>query len=274
MKNMKDIKKTAFLFMVFLLAGGMAFSQTGATSGGYADTPAASSTAFSSAFQQGLALYGAGKWTDAAVKFQEAQGAAVVGDERAEAVYWLCLAQEAGGDFEGAIRNLGVLERTNGGASRKAEIPYLKGRAFYSLGRYDEAIALLKGYADRIPADSAGAIAQKSAALYWTGESLFALGHLDAAQDVFVMITQQYPQSVKYEASVYRIALIYQKKVEQELLELLRQSHEESLKTIEEYQRRERSYAQVLVVYQKRIAALEARLREAGIDASVVDNDK
>ncbi|MDR2782989.1 MAG: tetratricopeptide repeat protein [Treponema sp.] len=269
---MTSMKKSPFLFMVFLLAGGMAFSQNGA--GGYGEVPATSSTAFSSAFQQGVALYGQGKWIDAAVKFREAQGAAATGDERAEAVYWLCLVEEAGGDFESAIRSLDILEKTNGGASRKEEIPYLKGRAFYSLGRYDEAIVLLKGYADRISADSAGASAQKSAALYWTGECLFALGQLDAAQDVFFMITRQYPQSVKYEASVYRIALIYQKKVEQELLELLRRSHEEALKTIEEYQRRERGYAQALIAYQKRIAALEASLREAGIDVNNADNDK
>ncbi|MDR2445845.1 MAG: tetratricopeptide repeat protein [Treponema sp.] len=266
---MTNMKKSPFLFIVFLLAGGMVFSQTDA--GG---ASAASSTAFSSAFRQGVALYGQGEWIAAAVKFREAHGAAATGDERAEAVYWLCLAEEAGGCFESAIKSLDVLERTNGGASRKAEIPYLKGRAFYSLGRYDEAIVLLKGYADRMPDDSAGASAQKSAALYWTGECLFALGQLDAAQDVFFMITRRYPQSVKYEASVYRIALIYQKKVEQELLELLRRSHEEALKTIEEYQRRERSYAQALVMYQKRIALLEASLREAGIDASAADNDK
>ncbi|MDR1072149.1 MAG: tetratricopeptide repeat protein [Treponema sp.] len=271
---MKNTHKPPFFLIVFLLAGGAVFSQTSATASGYDEISAASSTAFSSAFQQGVALYGQGKWIDAAVKFREAHGAAATGDECAEAVYWLCLVEEACGDFESAIRNLEILERTNGGASRKAEIPYLKGRAFYSLGRYDEAIILFKGYADRMPVDSAAAIAQKSAALYWTGECLFALGQLDMAQDVFFMIARQYPQSVKYEASVYRIALIYQKKVEQELLELLRQSHEEFLKTIEEYQRRERSYAQALLAYQKRIAALEASLREAGIDASAADDGK
>ncbi|MDR0556861.1 MAG: tetratricopeptide repeat protein [Treponema sp.] len=267
---MKNTRKPSFLFIVFLLADGVAFSQTG----GQSEVLAAPYTAFSSTFQQGIALYGQGEWIDAAVKFREAQGVAATGDERAEAVYWLCLAEESGGDFESAIRSLDVLEQTNGGASRKMEIPYLKGRAFYSLGRYDEAIVLLKGYADRMPANSVAAIAQKSAALYWTGECLFALGQLDAAQDVFFMIVRQYPQSVKYEASVYRIALVYQKKVEQELLELLRQSHEEFLKTIEEHQRRERSYAQALIVYQKRIAALEASLREAGIDASAADSGK
>ncbi|MDR2194793.1 MAG: tetratricopeptide repeat protein [Treponema sp.] len=261
------MKKLPFLFNVLLLAVGPAFSQTD-------DSAVAASTAFYISFQQGITLYGQGKWTDASAKFREAQDAAATGDERAEAVYWLCLAEESGGDFESAVRDLNGLEQINGGATRKEEIPYLKGRAFYSLGRYDEAIVLLKGYADRISADSTSSIARKSAALYWTGECLFALGHLDKAQDVFFIIAQQYPQSVKYEASVYRIALIYQKKVEQKLLELLRQTHEESIKTIEEYQRREHVYTQALIVYQKRIAALEASLREAGIDVTAAGSDK
>jgi tetratricopeptide (TPR) repeat protein len=261
------MKKIPFFLNALLLAAVPAFSQT--------DVPAtASSTAFYTSFQWGVTLYGQGKWTDAVAYFQEARGAATTDDERAEAVYWLCLAEESGGDFEGAVRDLNVLEQIHGGATRKEEIPYLKGRAFYSLGRYDEAIVLLKGYADRISANSASNVARKSAALYWVGECLFALGQLDKAQDVFFIIAQQYPQSVKYEASVYRIALIYEKKVTQKLLEILKQSHEESLKTIEEYQRREHVYTQMLVAYQKRIAALEASLHDAGIDITAASSGK
>ncbi|MDR2792528.1 MAG: tetratricopeptide repeat protein [Treponema sp.] len=261
------MRKILFLFSALLLAAGPAFSQTDAPATG-------SSTAFYTSFQRGITLYGEGKWLDAAAYFRKAQEAAATDDERAEAVYWLCFAEESGGDFEGAVRDLDVLERIPGGAARKEEIPYLRGRAFYSLGRYNEAIVLLKGYADHISADSANGIARKSAALYWTGESLFALGQFDKAQDVFFVIAQQYPQSVKYEASVYRIALIYEKKVGQKLLDILKQTHEESLKTIEEYQRRESIYTQALVAYQKRIAALEASLHEAGIDATTVGSDK
>jgi hypothetical protein len=52
------------------------------------------------------------------------------------------------------------------------------------------------------------------------------------------------------------VALISQKKIEAELLSILKWTHEESLKTVEEYQRRERSYDQAIIAYQKRIADL------------------
>jgi TolA-binding protein len=86
------------------------------------------------------------------------------------------------------------------------------------------------------------------------GECLYSLGLLDRAGELFLIITEEYSHSPKYEAASYRIALINQKKVETELLALLKWSHEESLKTMEEYQRRERSYDQALMAYQKRIA--------------------
>jgi chromosome segregation ATPase len=79
---------------------------------------------------------------------------------------------------------------------------------------------------------------------------------------------QEYPQSAKYEAASYRIALINQKKVEAELLNILKWSHEESLKTVEEYQRRERSYDQAIIAYQKRIADMLKDTRLADLESS------
>jgi tetratricopeptide (TPR) repeat protein len=145
-----------------------------------------------------------------------------------------------------------ALERIATGG-RIGELPYHKGRVLYYLGRYDEAIVLLKSYADGV---GEGHDSRKSASLYWIGECLFSLGQLDKAGEVFTIITEEYPQSVKFEAASYRLALIKQKKIEAELLALLTWSHEESLKTTEEYQRRERTYDQALIAYQKRIAEL------------------
>ncbi|MDR0877922.1 MAG: hypothetical protein LBN21_07700, partial [Treponema sp.] len=58
--------------------------------------------------------------------------------------------------------------------------------------------------------------------------------------------------------------LVNQKKIEIELLALLKWSHEESLKTQEEYQKREKSYDQALIAYQKRIADMlkDTRLQD------------
>ncbi|MDR3249314.1 MAG: hypothetical protein LBT39_11070, partial [Treponema sp.] len=93
-------------------------------------------------------------------------------------------------------------------------------------------------------------------------------GQLDYARDIFTIVTQDYPRSAKFEASSYRLALIHQKKIEEELLTLLKWSHEESLKAIEEYQRRERSYDQALIAYQKRIAELLKDTRLEDLDTT------
>ncbi|MDR0622835.1 MAG: hypothetical protein LBG10_00195, partial [Treponema sp.] len=68
--------------------------------------------------------------------------------------------------------------------------------------------------------------------------------------------------------SSYRLGLINQKKIEIELLALLKWSHEESLKTMEEYQRRERTYDQALTAYQKRIADMLKDTRLADLESA------
>jgi TolA-binding protein len=203
-------------------------------------------------FQEGINLYGAGRWREAVVELRRFQGETRDISQQAEALYWIALAELAAGEYEASVRDMDELERTDPSGPRAGEIPYHRGRSYYYLGRYDEAMILLKAYSDSLLQDDAGT--RKSAALYWIGECLYAMGQLERAQEIFLLLTEQYPQSVKFEASSYRIALINQKKIESELLSLLKWSHEESLRTIEEYQRRERSYDQALIAYQKRIA--------------------
>jgi TolA-binding protein len=210
--------------------------------------------------QSGLALYQEGRWREAAGELRRARTEAIDPELKGEASYWIALAELSSGDYNAAIQDMDVLETTAPENRRLREIPYHKGRALYHLGRYDEALMLLKLYTDGIgggtPLPGSSAAARKSAALYWIGECLYAMGQLDYARDIFMMVTTDYPQSAKYEASSYRLGLINQKKIEEELLTLLKWSHEESLRAIEEYQRRERSYDQALIAYQKRIAEL------------------
>ncbi|MDR1637029.1 MAG: tetratricopeptide repeat protein [Treponema sp.] len=211
--------------------------------------------------QSGLSLYQEGRWREAIGELRRAQAEAVDPELKGEAYYWISLAELSSGNYRGAIRDMDAVETTAPESKRLREIPYHRGRALYHLGRYDEALIFLKLYTDRIggteplpPGSSAAA--RKSAALYWIGECLYAMGQLDYARDIFMMVTTGYPGSAKYEASSYRLGLINQKKIEEELLALLKWSHEESLRAIEEYQRRERSYDQALIAYQKRIAEL------------------
>jgi tetratricopeptide (TPR) repeat protein len=218
--------------------------------------------------QYGVNLYGEGRWREAVIELRRAEAADP--SVRAEALYWIALAELAAGEYEASIRDMESLELQDPKHSRIGELAYHRGRALFYLGRYDEAMALLRSYADGIDEYGAGA-SRKAAALYWIGECLFALGQLDRALEIFTIITEQYPSSVKYEASSYRIALINQKKIEAELLAILRWSHEESLKTAEEYQRRERSYDQTIIAYQKRIAELLRDPRLAELEQANAD---
>jgi TolA-binding protein len=224
--------------------------------------------------QSGLRLYQDGRWREAAAELRRAQEEAVDPELKGEAYYWISLAELSSGDYNGAIQDMDALEACAPESRRLREIPYHKGRALYHLHRYDEALMLLKLYVDRIggtPLPGSSAAARKSSALYWIGECLYAMGQLDYARDIFMAVTTGYPQSAKYEASSYRLGLISQKKIEEELLALLKWSHEESLRAIEEYQRRERSYDQALIAYQKRIAEL---LKDSRIPELEAANDQ
>jgi tetratricopeptide (TPR) repeat protein len=212
--------------------------------------------------QTGIRLYGEGRWREAVIELRRVQAAEA--DQRAEALYWIALAELSAGEYESALRDLDELTGADPASPRAGEIPYHRGRAFYYLGRYDEAMLLLKSYTDGVSADTLEGGGRKAAALYWIGECLFALGQLEKALDVFSIITEEYPYSVKYEAAAYRAALINQKKIEAELLSILQWSHEESLKTMEEYQRREHSYDQAITAYQKRIAEMLQGGRDPG----------
>ena len=207
----------------------------------------------------GINLYSQSKWRDAVLELRRAQAASPVKELRAEALFWISMAELSAGEYEESLRDMEVLEQTDPGNRRLAELPYHRGRALYYLGRYNEAIVHLSYYAD-----SQADRARKASAYYWTAECLFSMGLLDRAGDIFRFITEEYPESPKYEASVYRLALINQKKVELELLALLKWSHEDSLRNIEEFRRRESAYDQAVSNYQKRIADMmkDTRLQD------------
>ncbi|MDR2257961.1 MAG: tetratricopeptide repeat protein [Treponema sp.] len=257
-----------FCFFFFLCAAGYVNSQareSGARTGPAPLSPPASPAPLSPRLQEGVRLYSGGRWREAVIEFRRAQAEAPTAEQRGEALYWIAQAELSAGEYAASVRDMEELERIAPASPRRAEIPYHKGRAYYYLGRYDEAIVLLKDYLSRLGDNDNS---RKSAALYWIGECLFSLGQLEGAREIFTLITEQYPQSAKFEASSYRLGLINQKKVEIELLALLKWSHEESLKTMEEYQRRERTYDQALTAYQKRIADMLKDTRLADLESA------
>jgi tetratricopeptide (TPR) repeat protein len=221
--------------------------------------------------QYGVSLYGRGFWPEAVMELKQCYSETNDPALKADALYWIAMTELAAGNYENSIKAMDELDRVSLVNTKYAEIPYHRGRVYYYLGRYDEAISLFRKYIDSIAVDVPGESARKPAALYWMGECLYSLGQLDKAQDVFSLVVEQYPQSVKYEASSYRLALINQKKIEVELLSLLKWTHEESLKTVDEYQRRERTYDQAIIAYQKKIAEMLRDSHLAELEASNAD---
>jgi tetratricopeptide (TPR) repeat protein len=78
---------------------------------------------------------------------------------------------------------------------------------------------------------------RKASAFFWMGECLYSMGQLDKAEQFYNWIITRYPSSPKCELSSYRIDLVKQKKIETELLTLLKWTHEEALRNSENYQR-------------------------------------
>lgn len=217
----------------------------------------------------GIHLYSQGRWSEAVLELRRLQAEAATKELRGEALFWISLSELGAGEYEAALRDMDTLAETDPYGFRSRELPYHRGRVLYQLGRYDDAIVFFKRYTDSIlPREgeilSSTDTSRKVSAYYWTAECLYSMGQLDRAGDLFRFITEEYPGNPKYEASVYRLAMINQKKVEAELLSLLQWSHEESLKNMEEFRRKESAYDQALSAYQKRIAdmLMDTRLQD------------
>ena len=98
------------------------------------------------------------------------------------------------------------------------------------------------------------------------------VGRLKDARTIFSRVIIDYPSSAKVEPSRYKIALIDQASTQDELLKLLKISHEELLKLSEESEKNKKIYEQTVAAYQKqssdtggdmRIAELSEQLKIA-----------
>ena len=206
-----------------------------------------SGTSNNDSLKTGIALYGEGKFNEAADILQRLGPVP-------EALYWASLSELSAGNYNKSLAHLETLETVDPNGRWGMEIPYHRGRCFFYLGRQEEALASFTAFSNKI-SDSDS---RKASSLYWQGESLYALGRLDDASGAFSAVIKNYPRSAKYEAAFYRLNLINQKKIEAELLGILKWSHEESLKSLEEYQEREKNYEAAIAAYSERINELIA----------------
>jgi TolA-binding protein len=179
--------------------------------------------------------------------------------ERPEALYWTALASIATGDTAGGEKAISGFLIAYPSNPRVPDLLYQKGRLLYGKGDLQGALGSFATFMTAAPGHDLYA-----SALYWSGECLYSLGRLTEAERAFSAIVEKYPKSVKVEAATYRKSLIELEFREEELLKLLTWSHEESLRAIEDFRRKEKAYEQAIAVYQRQIADSK---RGAGSDS-------
>lgn len=198
-------------------------------------------------FRRGIEFFAQGRYAESVPLFDGLFLDSGAGGLRAEGAYWSAMAQLAMGNARAAERAIDLFLANFPSHPRVAELSYQRGRVAYLLADYERAVLALNAYASANPdGEYAGA------ALFWAAESLYALGRLPEADKLYRGMLERFPDHVKAEAARYRVALVQFKYREDELLTLLKWSHEESLRVVEEFQRRERAYEQALAVYQRR----------------------
>ena len=181
----------------------------------------------------GFELYCEGRFLEAAAELRKYHEGAANIDQWTESLYWLILTELALEDYGSAVIDMNRLERRVPESRRAKDLLYHRGRAYYFLGYYDEAMALFKKYVDRTGEREQ---LRKSAAYYWIGECLYSVGLRALALDFFILVIEQFPASPKYEAASFRVAMIRQEKIENELLVLLKWREEELFRTEEQRQ--------------------------------------
>ena len=207
-------------------------------------------SARSGALGQGIELFNGGMYDKAIPVFRAIVADPAAEPSRAAALLYLAKSAMAAGELEEAEKSLEHFISRYPQAPDLPEAQYQKGRLLYMQGRYESAVQSLGGFVAAYPKSPF-----ISNGYFWVGESLYAMGRLDDALQVYRKVVRDYPSSFKAEAAQYRASLIELGRRETELTKLLKWSHEEYLRNIAEFQRREAAYDQAIEAYQKRLAA-------------------
>ncbi len=172
------------------------------------------------------------------------------GPQKAAAYLMIAKSYMAVGKLDDAEHNLEFYLATYPGAPDYEEALYQKGRLLEMQGEYENAIQAVQAFITAYPKSTF-----VPSAWFWAAESMYGLGRLDDALAVYQKIVTDYPTSAKVEAAQYKVSLIQLQRREVELSKLLKWSHEELLRSGQEYQNREKIYVQAIEAYQQRLAS-------------------
>lgn len=212
----------------------------------------------------GLEAYKNEDWSSAVLALQQALRASEGKNE--EAHYWLVMAEASSGNFSQALEDAKKFMRNFPASRRMPEMQYQLGRLQCVNQHHDSSIKTLNTFLSNYPKHKL-----VPSAYFWIGENLYVTGRLDDARTIFSLILVDYPSSAKGEAARYKIALIDQAATQEELLRLLKLSHEEALKLSEEYEKQEKIYQQNLEAYQKKLGNMNKDSRAAELEKELIE---
>jgi TolA-binding protein len=202
------------------------------------------------AIEGGKREFGSGNYQQALLTFRDIVLNPAWDEVHGEAYYWIGRSYMALDRAGKALENLDYFLRNYQRHPLRAEGLYHKARLLIHRGEHQEAIKLLYTFTDTYPEHP-----YRANAFFWIGEALYSMGHFDEARRFLSRVVEDYPRSYKREAARYRLSLIDLKKRERELLKLLRISHEEYLKALEQFRRKEKEYEHAISSYQRKLAA-------------------
>jgi len=188
------------------------------------------------------------------------------------AYYWIARSYMAQNLLEKAENNLDFFIQNFSKNNLYPDAVYQKAKLLFRKGMYDSSIQIFYKFIENY-----GNHPYVTNSYFWIAESLYSLGHLKEAEIIYSMIIREYPNSYKLEASKYKLSLITLKFRENELLKLLKISHEEYLKVLEDFQRREKIYEQSISDYQRRLLTGSSEDQEKLIDeisSSALEKDE
>lgn len=200
------------------------------------------------AIDEGIALLSASDFAGAMARFSEALSADPSVDQEATAHFWRAKAAIGANRLDEAERSLEHYLSAFSGHRFATEATYQRGRLLYLQRDFEASITALNAFIAAYPESPFVANA-----VYWSGEALFSLGRVDEAKQLFEIVLRDYATSFRVEAARYRIALIELSARERELLQLLQWSHEEYLRAVDDFERREHAYMEAITSYQNRI---------------------
>ncbi len=206
----------------------------------------------SALFDNGKTYYSNGKYLEALYFFQELTGDDYI-EYNGDAFFWSVKSYLAVGDIDKAEKDLEYFLLNFPRNRNYNDGFYYKGRILFIQKEYEKSLELFNRFIRSNPFSLF-----TSNAYFWIGDCLYNTGNFDEALDVYRKVVNDYPSSFKLEAAQYKISLIEYRFREEELLRLIRWSHEESIRTIEEYRNREKSHIQTIKAYQNRIIQMES----------------